>query len=166
VTRGEARALASALMARHGLDEWRFGFDRARRRLGACHYAGRRITLSGPLVELNDRATVRDTVLHEIAHALTPGAGHGPAWRAACRRVGARPTRCVPEHEVTLPPAPYALVCERCGSRFPRYRRGRATYLCGHCRPAHGERAVLRWESARESGRGGTPSGRAAGASR
>lgn len=164
--RGEARELACGLMARHGLEGWHFGFDRARRRLGACHYAGRRITLSGPLVELNDVATVRDTVLHEIAHALAPGAGHGPAWRAACRRVGARPARCVPEHEVTLPQAPYALVCDRCGSRYPRYRRGRATYLCGHCRPAHGERAVLRWESSRGSRRGVTPSGRSPDASR
>ncbi len=140
-----ARAIAEALMARHGLHDWTFGFDRARRRLGACRPSGRRITLSAPLTLLNDQAVVRDTVLHEIAHALTPGAGHGASWRAACRRIGARPERCAADGEVTLPAAPYALVCDRCGTRTPRYRRTRTRYLCGRCRASAGVEALLRW---------------------
>ncbi len=35
---------------------------------------------------------VRDTVLHEIAHAIAgPEAGHGPLWKATARRIGATP---------------------------------------------------------------------------
>lgn len=145
MTLADARALAEELIALHGLADWSFGFDRARRRLGSCRPAQRRITLSAPLTRLNRADVVRDTILHEIAHALTPGDGHGRAWRAACRRVGARPERCAADGKVVLPPAPYALVCDRCGARYARFRRTRGRYVCGRCRAASGEPAPLRW---------------------
>jgi len=146
VTHADAARLARDLMDDHGLHDWTFALDRARRRLGSCHVARRRITLSGPLVALNDVDVVRDTVLHEIAHALTPGDGHGARWRAACRRLGARPARCAEIGQVVLPPAPYALVCDDCGARYPRFRRGRGTFLCGRCSGGGSRRRVLRWE--------------------
>jgi predicted SprT family Zn-dependent metalloprotease len=149
-----ARALATGLMARHGLRDWNFAFDRARKRLGSCQPSLRRITLSAALTRLNDEDVVRDTILHEIAHALTPGDGHGARWRATCRRLGARPERLVPSHEVVLPPAPHVLVCDRCGGRYPRYRRSRLRYACGRCRAEAGVESPLRWASAR------TPEGR------
>src|SRR5918993_2384857 len=89
----EAAHLARSLMKEHGLDGWAFGFDHARRRFGACNYTRRRITLSRPLVLLNGIDEVRDTILHEIAHALCPSDKHGPRWRATCRRLRARPKR-------------------------------------------------------------------------
>src|SRR5687767_14955649 len=84
----EAAHLAKQLMRQHGLDAlgWTFGFDHARRRFGRCDYTDKRITLSRALTFLNSVDEVRDTVLHEIAHALTPGAGHGARWRAMCAR--------------------------------------------------------------------------------
>lgn len=145
MTLDDARALAETLLARHGLEDWSVTFDRARRRLGSCRPATRRITLSGPLTRLNGEDVVRDTILHEIAHALAPGDGHGPGWRAACRRVGAVPKSCAASGEVVLPPAPYALVCDRCGARYARFRRTRGRYVCGRCRRASGVEAPLRW---------------------
>ncbi|MEJ2288248.1 MAG: SprT-like domain-containing protein [Deinococcales bacterium] len=147
MTLDQARALATTLMAEHGLTGWSFAFDRARRRLGSCQPARRRITLSAPLTRLNDVEVVRDTVLHEIAHALTPGDGHGARWRAACRRLGARPQRLAAAGDVVLPPAPHVLVCDRCGHRYPRYRRTRLHYACGRCRAEAGVEAPLRWVS-------------------
>src|SRR4051812_49651304 len=89
----EAQHLARDLMDRHGLADWRFQFDHARRRFGSCRIRTRTITLSRPLTLLNPEDQVRDTILHEIAHALTPGDGHGTKWRAAGARGGARPPR-------------------------------------------------------------------------
>lgn len=132
-----ARRLALDLMLRHGLSGWRFRFDRARRRLGCCHYGERAISLSRPLVLLNPEPVVVDTVLHEIAHALTPGAGHGPAWRARAVELGARPRACAVVGEVALPPAPYALVCDACGQRIDRFRRPRRRYVCRRCWRRH-----------------------------
>jgi hypothetical protein len=35
---------------------------------------------------------IRDTLLHEIAHAIAGHkAGHGAEWKAVCRRIGAKP---------------------------------------------------------------------------
>ena len=133
----QARHLAIELMRRHGVGDWGFRFDHARRRLGCCHYGSRTISLSRPLTLLNPEATVRDTLLHEIAHALTPGAGHGPAWRLRAATLGARPRACADAGEVTLPPAPYALVCDGCGARLARYRRPRRRYVCRACWQRH-----------------------------
>jgi predicted SprT family Zn-dependent metalloprotease len=137
-------------MRQHGLKDWSFRFDRAKRRFGCCYYATRTITLSQHLTVLNDEATVRDTLLHEIAHALTPAAGHGPAWRAKCLELGAKPERCFSCRDVKLPAAKYALECRHCGWRHPRHRRSSARYVCVACcrRYNEGKLAeafVMRW---------------------
>ena len=89
----DAQQLAVGLIQEHGLIGWRFRFDHARRRFGCCRSSEKTITLSRPLTILNSCAQVRDTILHEIAHALTPGDGHGVKWRAKCREIGADPKR-------------------------------------------------------------------------
>src|SRR5436853_7647176 len=99
----EAAHLARELLKQYGLHDWQFAFDHARRRFGRCDYTHRQITLSKTLTFLNPIEEVRDTILHEIAHALTPGANHGPRWRAMCRQIGARPARCFAEEQVVTP---------------------------------------------------------------
>ncbi|HSV14163.1 MAG TPA: SprT-like domain-containing protein [Tepidisphaeraceae bacterium] len=135
----EAAHLARELLKWHGLHDWQFAFDHARRRFGRCDYTHRRITLSRSLTFLNPVDEVRDTILHEIAHALTPGAKHGPRWRAKCRQIGARPVRCFTEAGVVTPPrgpARYAIGCPACNwwaERRRRPPRGRK-YVCVRCR--------------------------------
>src|SRR4051794_36578616 len=89
--------LAESLIARHGLSGWRVEFDTAKRRAGICRYAERVIGLSAPLTRLHDEAEVRDTVLHEVAHALVGARhGHDSVWRHTARRIGCSGLRCVP----------------------------------------------------------------------
>ena len=57
--REDARALARTLMDAAGLTGWRFRFDNARRRAGACTHGARTISLSGPLTDLYDEETIR-----------------------------------------------------------------------------------------------------------
>ena len=64
-----ALGLARALLREHVLTGWRVSLDRAKTRAGACHFGSRTITLSRPLTRLHSEAEVRDTILHEIAHA-------------------------------------------------------------------------------------------------
>jgi predicted SprT family Zn-dependent metalloprotease len=133
----DAKLLAWNLLQAHGLTGWRFQFDHARRRFGSCRTRAKLITLSKPLTLLNDESQVRDTLLHEIAHALTPGAGHGSVWKAKCLEIGAVPKRCYSEAEVSAPqrrPAPYSFGCPTCNWWVPRRRRTKGRYLCKHCR--------------------------------
>ena len=132
----DARLLALKLIAEQNLREWRFEFDHARRRFGCCKYAQKAITLSRPLTLLNTEVEVRDTILHEIAHALTPGDGHGARWRAACMRLGAKPQRCYRDNEVVAPPrraAAYRYGCAPCGWWVERHRLVANRYICGKC---------------------------------
>src|SRR5690625_6066280 len=117
-------------MDRHGLEEWEFGFDRARRRLGACWPVQRRITLSREFVLLNDREKVEDIVLHEIAHALTPGAGHGPRFKAVAKRLGCTATACGVPGSVKAPEEQVILVCPHCQQLWRRYMRPSKHLVC------------------------------------
>jgi predicted SprT family Zn-dependent metalloprotease len=133
----EAAHLARSLMNEHGLPDWAFSFDHARRRFGSCNYTRRRITLSRPLTLLNGIDEVSDTILHEIAHALCPGDKHGPRWRATCARIGAKPRRCYGDADVVSPPrkpARFEIGCVGCNWWSPRRRRVRGKYVCRTCR--------------------------------
>jgi predicted SprT family Zn-dependent metalloprotease len=133
----EARNLARTLMTQHGIPDWTFTFDHARRRFGSCQPTRKRITLSRTLTLLNTEEEVRDTLLHEIAHALTPDDGHGPRWRAMCRKLGCNPKRCYTDETVISPPrraARFEIGCPKCNWWHPRHRRTRRKLICRQCR--------------------------------
>lgn len=136
----EASTLARNLMDAHGLHDWSLVFDRARTRFGLCVYGPKRIQLSRHLVKLNDEAQVRDTILHEIAHALVPrGAGHGPVWRRKAREIGCDAKRCYDTKEVVTPPGKYTATCPNCARVIKRFkrRRKRRRVACGECCRKH-----------------------------
>jgi len=96
-------ALTRELLDRHGLRDWSFTFGRSKTRLGSCEFGRRLITLSSHLVQLNGLREIKDTILHEIAHALVgPRHGHDTTWRAKCREIGAKPQRC--STQAIMPP--------------------------------------------------------------
>lgn len=80
--RTTALKLAPRLMDTHGLKNWTVELNKSVHKFGRCGHRTRRIILSAPLVELNTPDEVRDTILHEIAHALTPNhRGHSARWK-------------------------------------------------------------------------------------
>ena len=135
----DAAQLAETLIAEHGLRDWAFGFNRGKRTLGLCDYTSKRIELSMYYVAHNAEDSVRDTLLHEIAHALAgDDAGHGPRWRAVCKRIGAVPKRL--DRDAVMPKGHWVAVCPGCGNRHSRFRRpmlGRQ-YFCSACGPEAG----------------------------
>ena len=133
-----ARHLAETLLTEHGLTTarpaWTFAFNRRRRALGICHFDDRRIELSSLFVTANDEAAVRDTLLHEIAHALAgPAAGHGPAWKKICVKIGATPERL--DTQASMPRGVWRATCAGCGHEHHRHRRPPkgASYYCRSC---------------------------------
>ncbi len=165
-----ARACLNAL----SLCAWSFGWDRARRRLGCCWCARRRITLSRYFVEAYRASRpelVRRTLLHELAHALAwthhRSHGHDAAWRRYCVALG------IPGERATCREADfaflgegehprYALVHELTGevfafySRRPRRRpeRLRFCYIPGRKEETLGRLVVEPWNGTRAAGKG------------
>ena len=79
-------------MDAHGLTGWALAFVEARKRLGHCHFQDGMIRISRTHALEGSEEQIRDTVLHEIAHAIAGyEAGHGPLWTATARRIGATP---------------------------------------------------------------------------
>lgn len=122
-----ARETARRLMVLHGLATWRFAFDRSKKRFGICSYRQCLIRLSAPLTALNTDAEVTNTILHEIAHALTPGDGHGRRWQAMAQRIGARPDRCCSDDRavVNRPKGQYVFKCTACSAEIDYHRMGK-----------------------------------------
>ena len=123
-------AVAEALIEEHGLDGWSFQFDSAQRRAGACAFNTKVISLSRFYCIKAGDAQVRDTVLHEIAHALAgPKHNHDATWKRIARSIGCTADRC---HAVDFAPAKYIASCIRCGWHQKKNRRLRGG-VCRTC---------------------------------
>lgn len=140
----DAEAMALSLMRAHGLQDWRFAFDRAKTRAGICRYGSRTIGLSRTLTALHTADEVRDTILHEIAHALAGlEHGHGPVWRTQALAIGCSAQRCLAE-DVPRPDAPWRGTCPR-GHVVTRWRRPQRVLSCRRCAPSFDPDAVFMW---------------------
>ncbi len=121
----DALQLAEELVFEHGLEGWSVTFDRAKTRAGACRPARREIGLSIPLTRLHTEAEVRDTILHEVAHALVGVAHHHDAvWRAKAREAAARERAASPRRRSASTAHGWAPVLPDTGSPATSGRRG------------------------------------------
>ena len=106
-------------------------------------YAERTISLSSLIVPLCTVDQVRDTVLHEIAHALVgPEHGHDPVWKKMAVKLGALPRASA--RGLPMPPAPWIGRCPE-GHTVERFRRPRSPVSCARCSPRFDKRFQLRW---------------------
>lgn len=123
-------------MNQHGLGHWIFEFDRAKRRAGSCKQRKHTITLSSYYVPNNSEEDIKDTILHEIAHALAgPRQGHNHVWKSICITIGAKPVRCY-DNTVVMPEGHWQANCPGCNQKFRLHRRpkninGRYCRKCG-----------------------------------
>ncbi len=139
----QAHQLALHLLAAHRLSDWSFAFNRSKRQMGCCLYGPKTILLSRHFVERNSWTLIRDTLLHEIAHALVgPGHGHDSAWKAMCLRVGAKPERL--SNEPDMPQGRWQATCNSCGTRHHKHRKPKRMkgWFCRRCGP---DRGALVW---------------------
>lgn len=127
-----AEQIAQELINKH-CPEYKFKYDNAKRRFGQCHYRNRTIKLSRPLTQINNEAQVTDTILHEIAHALTPGKHHNKHWQRKAEEIGCNPKRCYDIKQTEIPKPLYQLKCENCNHTVPRYRETKTKYACNKC---------------------------------
>lgn len=146
MTPSAALTLARSLMAEHGLTGWTVSIDRAKVRGGCCHYSTRKITLGAAYLTKATASQVRNTILHEIAHALAGfHAGHGPEWRKVARSIGCDAQTC---HNVKSlrDDAPWRTVCSKGHATKSRFHRAPLTVrFCKDCGGANNPGAALSW---------------------
>ncbi len=140
----DAAAMGGRLLDEHGLHDWRLVFDRAKRRAGVCRWARKEIGLSAPLTSVHPEAEVRDTVLHEIAHALVgPKHGHDAVWRATAKRIGCTGQRCSSQDAPSID-GDWVGLCDA-GHRITRHRRPERPTACRQCAPRFDPAHLFSW---------------------
>lgn len=138
---------------------WTFRFDRAVSRLGQARVRGRNskidfnavktISLSRAITEMNDERIIRDTLLHEIAHAIDfenhgHFTGHGTAWKYQARKIGANPKACNSNENLQTPKGRWLGTCPS-GHVQRKFRRPRAVRSCGKCAPYFTRDYLITW---------------------
>jgi hypothetical protein len=117
----EAENLALELMIKHNLFDWDFGFNSSKRAFGQCSYGRKTIFLSTPLTLACPEHAVKDTMLHEIAHALVgPRHGHDYIWERKAIEIGCNGQRCNHYDDMDESHIRYKYVahCPKCGRMF------------------------------------------------
>lgn len=139
----QANDLAIQLMREHGLIQagWHFKFDRGTRRFGACKYGLKTISLSKQLTEVNSEDEVRNTITHEIAHALVGhGHAHDAVWQRKHLELGGDGRQCYSADVVPVVQR-YKLECPNGHVRYTA-RRPTGQKACGRCTRVWDERFV------------------------
>lgn len=128
--------LAEDLIKEH-CPEYSFKFSNSIRNHGKCFTGKKLITVSMNLLPYGDE--FKRTLLHEIAHAMTPGNNHGYEWMKACIKLGINPSRLKTIPGYRKANANYSVKCQDCGAETHYIKRpkwvGRIEdFHCGLCR--------------------------------
>lgn len=99
----EIRQFAESKIDEHLDDTWRFKFINNRRLFGRCVEKG-----NGGVIQISthhcihsDEEYIKDTILHEIAHALVgTHNGHNEVWKEMAVKVGAKPEQYADADEI------------------------------------------------------------------
>lgn len=140
----KAENIANKLMDQHGLikNGWKFTWLKHSTAAGLCNYTQKEISLSLEITMLNIDLEVIDTIVHEIAHALTPGTNHGSKWKAKCVEIGCRPEQFYTDNQKVRTETRYSATCETCGHE---YKVAQKTLFCYCSKNGIKKRTFLIW---------------------
>ena len=143
MTKIEITDLANKLLSNHiQLNGWSFIFNNRKKSFGLCSFNKKTIELSLNFVYSMTENAIKDTIIHEIAHALTPGHGHDYIWKRKCVELGGDGKRCgdynkfdggkKTQDEVYSKISKYTLTCPCCGNKIYLNRKPKRSYSCGN----------------------------------
>lgn len=89
MTTTETLILCTELKNKHSeLNTWKISFNKRKSSFGLCNYTDKEIQLSSVLIPTMTDKAIFETIVHELAHALTKGHGHDSIWRRKCIELG------------------------------------------------------------------------------
>lgn len=122
----ETKAYCDLSLQQYKLDKqgWTFVWSKGKSTAGVCRYNSKQIAISHQYALKAPWESVKNTVLHEIAHSLVGiEHRHDAVWKAAAQRVGCTGERC---HTVTYTKHAWSFQCvNKCWS-VGMHRRTRA----------------------------------------
>jgi hypothetical protein len=117
---------------------WSLSYNTNKSRLGVCKTRNKQIELSMYFLKANLEACneMRDTILHEIAHAIDVEirgySDHSENWKRIARAVGADDSRTA-NVDMTGAVSKYTATCPNCKRENPMHRKTRGNSACGKC---------------------------------
>lgn len=118
---------------------YKFAWNNRQRAFGLCNFKKKTIELSRVLTQHQTIEEVKNTILHEIAHAIHPEDGHGPKWRKTFIGFGGDGERVgIGNEEIrahALKNSKYTLTCPKCGRQSPMHKKPKRQSSCGKCNP-------------------------------
>lgn len=124
---------------------WRFRLNNRKTAIGVCNYREKTIFYSTVFLKQEEKE-IKDTLLHEIAHALTKGSGHGREWKRMCILLGCKPKRTKSSNneckEELLKTAKYIAVCKN-GHTHYKNKSSKTQSSCGLCDRKFNPNALL-----------------------
>lgn len=94
--------VARFLMDEYGLSDWSLKLWKMPRARGRTFYGRKLIKLSSVAINQRSYRHSINTILHEIAHGISPVHGHGREWKAACRQIGALPKASASDSDIEI----------------------------------------------------------------
>jgi predicted SprT family Zn-dependent metalloprotease len=125
--------LAKTLIHEFAPVGWVMAWNNRKSSYGRCCYKIKTIELSRHLIPLCTPEQIRTVIMHEIAHSLTPRAGHGRLWKIQMIRFGLRPDRCAAYDIDHAQYSNWKATCWNCGKESFHVRKPRADKSCGKC---------------------------------
>lgn len=116
------------------INGWSISMDNKKTSLGTTDYNKKRVTISKHFlrgITCNEKK-MRNTILHEIAHVLTPGHQHGKKWKSVALKIGCDGKIC---GEMDLPDPKYIVTCKNKCFTNSYYRKPKVeNKICPKCR--------------------------------
>lgn len=138
--RQESSKLCRDTLDKHNLKDWKvaLNMDSNSHYVGLCDDKTRTIILNALAIDIQPDEEVYDTIMHEVAHALTPDdKKHGLTWATKAEELGARTTPCghfsLPEHVLDAIRSGQNVEMTFDTIKIPKYKVTRLQEKCPEC---------------------------------
>jgi hypothetical protein len=139
MTRQDASLFCRKELDRYGLKDWhvRLTTDDTNTYLGLCVYRDKTIFLNAHHIDMHTDVDIKDTIMHEIAHAKTPGHQHDKVWADMAISLGATPAACshlsLPEYVIDAIRSGQKVDIEYETLKIPKYKITQLKDACPEC---------------------------------